>query len=343
MKLKWFFFIALAISSHYSSAAERTYLDLSLEQLADYDIYSPPVLQSHIHWAGELMVAYHYSQKRMDGMGSAESTLSTPDVFNEYSYMVTPTAMDMDMHMLHFMYAVSDQTTYMLRIHHMAMEMDHETRMGGEFTTQSEGLGDVAISMNHQVNQWAGDEGNLRPFVHASLLLPTGNIDVKDTTPMSGGSQIQLPYGMQLGSGSYQARLGLGFNKLTDKASLGALLMAKGALDKNDAGYRVAPEVKLDAWYQRGLSSNFSGGLSGILTWRGDIAGRDSRLNPNLVPTADTDNYGGQWAELGASVSYLIDGTYRVGMTASLPVWQDLNGLQLRKKSAIELMLELTL
>ena len=78
------------------------------------------------------MVAYHYSQKRMDGMGSAESTLSTRDVFNEYSYMVTPTAMDMDMHMLHFMYAVSDQTTYMLRIHHMAMEMDHETRMGGE-------------------------------------------------------------------------------------------------------------------------------------------------------------------------------------------------------------------
>ena len=176
------------------------------------------------------------------------------------------------MHMLHFMYAVSDQTTYMLRMHHMAMEMDHETRMGGEFTTQSEGLGDVAISMNHQVNQWAGDEGNLRPFVHASLLLPTGNIDVKDTTPMSGGSQIQLPYGMQLGSGSYQARLGLGFDKLTDKASLGALLMAKGALDKNDAGYRVAPEVKLDAWYQRGLSSNFSAGLSGILTWRGDIA-----------------------------------------------------------------------
>ena len=78
MKLKWFFFIALAISSHYSSAAERTYLDLSLEQLADYDIYSPPVLQSHIHRAGELMVAYHYSQKRMDGMGSAESTLSNP-------------------------------------------------------------------------------------------------------------------------------------------------------------------------------------------------------------------------------------------------------------------------
>lgn len=341
--MKWFLPVILAIISHYSFAAERNYLDFSLEQLVDYDIYSPPLLQSHIHWAGELMVAYHYSHTRTDGMGSAETALSTHDVFNDYTYMVTPTAMNMDMHMLHFMYAVSDQTTYMLRLHHMAMEMEHETRMGGEFTTQSNGLGDIAISMNHQVNEWSDHEGNVRQFVHASLLLPTGDIDAKDTTPMSGGGQVQLPYGMQLGSGSYQARFGLGVDKLTAKDSFGAFLMAKGALDKNDAGYRIPPEVSLDAWYQRSLSNNFSAGLSGSLTWRGDISGRDDRLNPNLVPTADRDNYGGQWAEMGASVSYLIDGAYSVGMSASLPVWQDLSGLQLRKKSVIELILELTL
>ena len=57
--------------------------------------------------------------------------------------MVAPLKMDMDMHMLGAMYAPSDNLTLNIMVPYVKNSMDHVTRMGVEFETVGEGLGDT--------------------------------------------------------------------------------------------------------------------------------------------------------------------------------------------------------
>ena len=80
---------------------------------------------------------------------------------------MTPTDMDMQMHMLGGMWAPIDNVTLMVMLPYVLSEMDHRTRMGGAFTTSSEGFGDLKsmglISLNrkghHAVHLNAGCTG----------------------------------------------------------------------------------------------------------------------------------------------------------------------------------------
>ncbi|MEM8502201.1 MAG: hypothetical protein AAF716_03500 [Cyanobacteria bacterium P01_D01_bin.1] len=74
-------------------------------------------------------------------------------------------------------------------------DMDHVTRMGTEFTTNSEGFGDLKIGRLYTLL----DRNRQRVHLNLGFSLPTGSIEERDTTPM-GPDQI-LPYPMQIGSG----------------------------------------------------------------------------------------------------------------------------------------------
>ena len=78
----------------------------------------------------------------------------------------------------------------------MSNTMDLQTKMGKNFSTSSEGLGDLSISgllklinMNRQL-----------VLANLGLSLSTGAIDQRATTPMM--ENAALAYPMQLGSGT---------------------------------------------------------------------------------------------------------------------------------------------
>ncbi len=106
------------------------------------DAHAPiGVMGDHTHREGEWMVSYRFMTMRMEGLLNGSSSISPQQVLR--GFMVTPTEMDMSMHMLGLMVAPNDDVTVMLMLPFVNKSMDHLTRRGGTFTTSSNGLGDV--------------------------------------------------------------------------------------------------------------------------------------------------------------------------------------------------------
>jgi hypothetical protein len=67
------------------------------------------------------------------------------------------------------------------------------------------------------------------------------------------------------------------------------------------------------------------------LAW-GDIDGKDSRLNPMMVPTADTDLQSGKRIDVLAGLNFHGNGVlkgHRFAIEAGVPVYENLDGPQM--------------
>jgi hypothetical protein len=234
--------------------------------------------------------------------------------------------MDMQMHMVSAMYGITDRITAMLMLPWIDISMDHRTRSGGKFTTRSNGVGDIRLSMLITVLENA----HHALLASAGLSFPTGSINQRDDTPM--GYQ-RLPYPMQLGSGSYDILPGLTYTGTRDELSWGVQLGATLRTEKNDNHYRLGNRYRATSWAAwhatDWLSTSVS--LDGEL-WQ-NIDGKDSSLNPAVVPTADPNLRGGKSIDLGFGIS--LFGTpgflenHRLGFEIAHPFYQNLDGPQL--------------
>ena len=283
------------------------------------------VMGDHIHSKGEWMLSYRYMFMSMDGNRDGTDDLSIDDVLEDF--MVSPEDMTMQMHMIGGMYAPTENLTLMAMVPFVVKEMDHVTRMGTEFTTNSSGIGDIKFSGLYQIfNQ-------NRQTIHLNLgfSVPTGSIDERDDTPA--GDDVILPYPMQIGSGTVDLRPGITYLGQTDDWSWGAQANTILRLGENDRGYTVGNRYQLLGWLARRLNDKVS--LSLKLdgeTWE-DYDGADSALNPNVIPTADPDLRGGTRLDLGVGVNVYLPENFlpggRLAAEFELPIYQSLEGPQL--------------
>lgn len=283
------------------------------------------VMGDHVHSKGEWMLAYRYMFMSMDGNRDGTDDLSNDDVLEDF--MVSPDDMTMQMHMLGAMYAPTNNLTLMAMVPFVVKEMDHVTRMGTEFTTNSSGIGDIKFSGLYQLFN------KNRQTVHLNLgfSVPTGSIDERDDTPA--GDDVILPYPMQIGSGTVDLRPGITYLGQTDDWSWGAQANTVLRLGENDRGYTVGNRYQLLGWVARRLNDTVS--LSLKLdgeTWD-DYDGADSALNPNVIPTADPDLRGGTRLDLGLGVNVYLPENFlpggRLAAEFELPIYQSLEGPQL--------------
>lgn len=295
------------------------------------------VMGDHLHGEGEFMLSYRNSSMLMKGSKDGSSSVTPQELVTptgsggRYNYMVAPTRMLMNMHMFGAMYGLSDDTTLMAMGNYTQKKMDHVTRMGGQFTTEVQGFGDTKLTALQSIYNERDDDGNgTRAHITAGLSLPTGSIKQQDVTPMG---FTRLPYPMQLGSGTYDPILGLTVVNQDDTNSFGAQINTLNRVGKNDLGYRLGSEYTLTTWAQHNLSNNVALGLRLEGKKWGDIEGADRSLNPNMIQTADPDNWGGQRVDLGFSVdlhngSGILSGQH---LTAEymMPVYEDFNGPQM--------------
>lgn len=283
------------------------------------------VMGDHVHGKGEWMLSYRYMFMSMDGNRDGTENLSTNDVLEDF--MVSPEDMTMEMHMLGVMYAPSDNLTLMGMLPFVSKEMDHVTRMGTNFTTNSSGLGDIKFTGLYQIlNQ-------NRQAVHLNLgfSLPTGSIDERDDTPA--GDDVILPYPMQIGSGTVDLRPGVTYLGQSDNWSWGAQANTVLRLGENNRGYTVGNRYQLTGWTARKLNDNVS--LSLRLdgeTWE-DYDGADPALNPAVIPTADPDLRGGTRLDVGVGLNTYFPDSFlpggRLAAEFEFPVYQSLDGPQL--------------
>ena len=295
----------------------------------------------HTHPAGAWMVNYKYMYTNMGGLRAGNNNVDTHSVGwmsnKAYNYMMIPTSMSMNMHMLMVMYGVTDRLTLMGEATYIAnnMEMQMNMGMGMPYMTQppmhTEGVGDTELRGIYGINKYL--VGSL------GLSVPTGSI--KQTINMM-GMEFRAPYDMQLGSGTYDLKPALTYNSLSNDAkwNWGGQAMYTYHISKNSEGYSLGDSIKVTSWLQRAFGP--------AATWlrlafndTGRISGQDAEIQKILdpmmgVPTPDADprNYGGQRLDglIGASIK---TGALSFGVEGGVPIYQYLNGLQLKTKWVI--------
>ena len=290
------------------------------------------VMGDHTHLKGGLMVSYRYQYMSMSGMRSGTEDLSSEDVLS--TYVITPTDMPMQMHMIGLMYAFSDKFTLMAMGHYMDKEMTHLTRMGGEFTTSASGLGDTWITGLYSVFE----DPKQRGIIQLGVRIPTGSIDVEDVTPMSEPNKVQLPYPMQLGTGTWDLKPGFTYIRQWPSWTFGAQGTVQIPLSENSRNYKWGVASNVTAWGSYKISKALSASVRASAYNQGQIEGADSAYDMavanSMVPTVFPENFGGSWLYLGGGLNFYIPtGTLRnlrIGAEYEYPVVQDLNGVQMK-------------
>ena len=327
---------ALALTAHADARpaapqeSGESFFEMSIEDLLSIRVPSMTnVLGGHVHNQGEWMPMLHVMRMEMDGMRDGTDDLSTGEVVAPPSpFLVTPVEMTMDMAMAGLMYAPTDVWTVMVMVPLLQNSMRHRTRAGGEFTTRSEGVGDVELSALAVV--WESESSDL--ILGAGVSLPTGSIDEKDQTPMG---RTRLPYPMQLGSGTYDLVPGATYLSEHGTWAWGAQAKAVIRLGENDNDYRLGNRIQGTAWVDRKWTDALSTSVRAVGHSVGNIVGSDPAVTPPagtpIVPTADPDRQGKDRIDLALGFQYYNERTagHRIALEVGTPVVENLDGPQL--------------
>jgi len=286
------------------------------------DAHAPiGVMGDHVHKKGEWMFSYRYMYMGMDGNREGTAAISEADVLTQF--MITPLQMTMQMHMVGAMFAPSNRVTLMAMLPYVMMDMDHRTRMGVAFTTKTQGMGDAKLTALVPVYAL---EGN-RVHVNVGLNFPMGGIGETDDTPV--GTNQQLPYPMQLGSGTFDLRFGLTGAGQMASWSYGAQMNVLVRMGENDRDYALGNQLGADVWVAYLLANRVSvSGRVSASSW-GNVDGADVALNPMMVPTADPNRRRGKRVDGVVGLNVLLPSNHRLAMEVGMPVYQSLDGPQL--------------
>ena len=295
-------------------------------------ICSVGAMAEHQHKDSEWMVSYRFMTMSMEDNRDGTDRLNNSEVLVSGSgnYLIAPTKMTMNMHMLGLMYAPSDAFAFMAMIPYIDNDMDHVTAMGTQFSTESSDLGDISLSVISTNN---------RGFIwNLGISFPTGSQDEEDTTPVG---RAVLPYPMQIGSGTYDLIAGVGYIVERDKGSAGVQIRGLFRIGENDDGYRVGNQYILTGWYSHRLSHHLSLSVHGLYEFKGNYSGKDLRYDMSqrlrVVPTVDENLRGGQRFDLVLGINWLLTQEQRLTFEYKRPVWQNLDGPQLQTDRTLTL------
>lgn len=294
----------------------------------------------HTHPAGMWMMTYKFMHMNMSGLRSGSSDVGLDSVGYKrdkpYNYMMIPTDMTMDMHMFMLMYGITDRLTMMAMANYQVTSMGMLMDMGpGKMVTREDpmstrGIGDTELRGIYKINKYLN--GSL------GLSLPTG--DIKQTIVMM-RKTYRAPYDMQLGSGTYDLKPALTYNALSGDAkwNWGAQAMYTYHIGKNENDYSLGDNIKVTGWLQRALGPAVSW-VRLAFNDTGHIKGQDPEIDKLIhpvmgmgmgapMPDADPNNYGGQRLDGLIGLSYR-KGSFSIGVEGGIPLYQYLNGLQMK-------------
>ncbi|MBW2445256.1 MAG: transporter [Deltaproteobacteria bacterium] len=285
------------------------------------------VVGEHNHGAGEFMLSYRFMFMSMKGNRDGTERVSTADVLTEFP--VSPTAMDMEMHMFGLMWAPTDRLTLMAMVPYLRLDMDHRTGMGGSFTTRSDGFGDLSLSGIYEL--YGGEQHQL--LLNLGMSGPTGTLRAADNLPPTMGERVKLPYPMQIGSGTPDLLPGLTWNGDFGRVRLGTQVRGVYRIGRNREGYRLGHRFAATGWAAVELCRSVSASLRFSFDKWKDIVGDDDDLNGDTVPTADPSLRAGRRVDAALGLNYLVGSGplkgHRFAIEVARPIHQILDGPQL--------------
>ncbi|MEO9872003.1 nitrous oxide reductase accessory protein NosL [Ekhidna sp.] len=297
------------------------------------DAYAPiGIMGDHLHHKGGFMLSTRYMRMEMEGNLQGSNDIDNATIFE--SYMVAPQAMRMDMLMIGVMYAPSDRLTLMIMQNFRRNEMDLRTRMGMNFSTKSEGIGDLKVSALYGIIS----ESNSSLHLNAKVSFPTGSIKSQDDTPMAEG--IRLPYPMQLGSGTIDFTVGGTYKGTFEAVSWGAQPLFTIRTGESSEDYRWGNEFTINSWVGYKLTDWVSTAIQISGKNQAIMTGSDEMLNPMMVTTADARNTGFTTINSNLALNFSFGDSpilraFKAGISYGMPIYQKMEGIQMKQKNTL--------
>ena len=251
------------------------------------------------------------------------------------NYPVVPTEIKQEVHALRLAYDLTSTVTVRAQLPFVMQSTDHISIVPGydAFNISSEGVGDTALVLDAIISQSLSSIWKLG----AGVSVPTGSIDEEGDTPRAPGNQ-QLPYTMQLGSGTWDIPLLLSFRKYGARWDWGTNADFTWRTGKNDRDYRLGHKGGVAGWFQWKGFTAFSPGMRLHYRWRGRIAGQDAALlvpNPQFpypAPVTNPSAFGGEQIDLTVFVRFPLANGWYTEASYAQPLYLDLNGPQSSEK-----------
>lgn len=297
---------------------------------------------------------------RMDGLRDGTDHIHVDDILGmpidaagnpTGKYMAAPTDMDMKMLNVSLGYSFSDRFFAGLMLMYRDNDMDMrfspmmQTLTGKEgFTMKSDGIGDTMLMTKYRL--FADDP--LIPTSQASLFLglslPTGSIDEKNSHhPVDSRQNELLPYGMQLGTGTFDPSIGLLYQGSSSPWWWGVNTTYTARLYDNKRDYHFGDEARADAYAMYQLAPRWLAQLQLNGKYQDDISGEMDEYadgdsghvmqgnpgSPPATPLWDTNNYGGRQVFATVGLQWQPAPLHIIDFNIGLPLYQDLHGPQL--------------
>ncbi len=310
------------------------FAQMSLQELFNQSIYDTEIQQSQ---ASPWTLNYQYKTAIFEGYLDGTKSLSFNDVKGPPSngsgktFPVVPTTITQTAHIYSLGYQFNEQWQGHLSVPYIKQSTDHLSLVPGysTFTINTDGIGDAVMSASYALNSESW-------LLSLGLSLPTGSIDEKGDTPRGPGNQ-QVPYTMQLGSGTYDFPVELSYQN-SSAPNLSLRASATIRTGTNDRDYRLGNNYSLSGRYKVDLSSRLQGyvGLAG--QYSDSIHGQDDSLlagDPaTLYPASITnpDLYGGKKISASLGLLWKITKDYQLNIALGKPIYQNLNGPQPKEK-----------
>ena len=316
------------------------------------DAHGPAgVMGDHVHNSGEFMIGLEWMHMRHSGTNQRGSDpIADPDIVAA-GYSARTSGMTMDMAMLHIMYAPNDLLTFtlmpmwtrmemtMLGIDPMAMSGGsgghgghggHAMAFGETMTHAVSGIGDtrvgamIALSRDSKLGAQAGLE----------LSVPTGQAGVKNAD----GTFVH--YGMQPGSGTWDVEPSFTLRGMGEGLSWGAQVKYLIRLeDANKSGFAFGDRFTANGWLSKPVGRNVSLSARVGFTSEGKVEGHYNAGHNHSAPPDRQENYGGEIVDAGLGANLVVGDGLRLGAEVNVPLYQNLNGIQLPRDWGLNISL----
>lgn len=315
--------------------------------------------------AGAVMLGYRFMYGRQSGELLHHShAVNDLDIVNngcdtgKDRCRLVPTYMNMNMHMLDLMVALTDWLNLMVMPQFMDMDMNLRSLSGAPPVPPG---GHVHTGTGHATGG-IGDTGiyalikllNI-PVHHLHLGVgvsaPTGDVDIKLRRNHQ-QDEGHIHYGMQLGSGTWDFKPSLTYTGKHDDWFWGAQMNATKRLEtRNATGFAFGDIFQTTAWTGYNLTHWLSASVRGAYTVQGGIHGRFDAtpgvingklindVNPKSGPMDFPGSYGGRYWDLGLGLNAVVPSGVlagnRFGFEWLQPIISDVNGYQLNRDGAL--------
>jgi len=342
-------------------------MDMNLSDLMDVEVKQRRGdSDAELSWGDPGRIHLLYSYVRFTFNGYRDGTTDIPDEdllgppsLDGSSYPILQDKIVQQAHTFEFGYDITRWASVYLMYPYITQTSDHHADTSlppiddefADFAITSDGVGDISLIGVFRVL----DIDHHSVVLNAGLSFPSGSITKKGDTPLP-GTENQLPYTMQLGSGTYDVILSAGYQGSTGtlesrgvsvlgSIGWGAQIFGKIRTGENDRGYRLGDRLLISAW----ISARPFTWVEPFLTldtqiW-GRIHGNDIDFPGPIYPTpvADPDNFGGEKLALTGGLVLrfpkLPEGRFyeflskqALTLTYGEPVYQSLNGPQPKER-----------